>query len=781
MTTLSRHEMEQLIFGGTDNQRFTQDSPILPEVWLKYALHPDKARDLILIPDRSSNAGAFANDLNDRLRAYRKHLPKGLKAVRLRDGRHKRARIAHLPGVVAARLYFDEFLRLVLPATPWWRKMVNQYRDKLEELENAGKLKGTPLYKQFADPRVPFDLEKADVGKTSKTSLVRKLAEDMVAVEALAQASINSTRDYSRPRAAFVQTARIAGAVASLFLERELPKVENGHFRPRNKKEMAKVGGKRNEPFRVAYDHIEIARSFLTLFEDWPGPQSKLPKDQDEHEKGEISPPPVNQIWRVSLNRDVTNAVARSTLACKADAARLLFNVNCEKVIWAIADSGIDAHHPAFFDWRGTSGRSRVLRTFDFRELRESLSLDQDKVNPDLLDRLEEGVRAEIAEKDEKRMSNAVLRSKAKDRLQDLVNRLYLGADVDWALLEPLVAIDEKFVPPPTVDHGSHVAGILAADWPMNPKTGEAMRPEEVYRPAKMKLLDEGARNRCATLARDMVTAMEDGIAARAAGIRPPPATGQDMDDENEPAVITNESLRHMTGMCPDIRLYDFRVLRQDGQSDEFEVIAALQFIRFLNARAGSTMVHGVNLSLSIEHDVANYACGNTPICEECDQLAANGTVVVAAAGNLGHAGYGLGSEARSGGYNAISITDPGNAEGVITVGSTHRYKPHVFGPSYFSSRGPTGDGRLKPDLVAPGEKIKAPVGLDDEAYKDGTSMAAPHVSGAAAILMARHIELIGQPAKIKKILCETATDLGRERYFQGAGMLDVLRALQSV
>jgi hypothetical protein len=59
--------------------------------------------------------------------------------------------------------------------------------------------------------------------------------------------------------------------------------------------------------------------------------------------------------------------------------------------------------------------------------------------------------------------------------------------------------------------------------------------------------------------------------------------------------------------------------------------------------------------------------------------------------------------------------------------------------------------------------------------------MAAPHVSGAAALLIARHRELIGQPIRIKKILCETATDLGRERYFQGAGMLDVLRALQRV
>ena len=59
--------------------------------------------------------------------------------------------------------------------------------------------------------------------------------------------------------------------------------------------------------------------------------------------------------------------------------------------------------------------------------------------------------------------------------------------------------------------------------------------------------------------------------------------------------------------------------------------------------------------------------------------------------------------------------------------------------------------------------------------------MAAPHVSGAAALLMARHRELIGQPKRVKEILCSTATDLGRERYFQGHGMLDVLRAIQSV
>ncbi len=82
---------------------------------------------------------------------------------------------------------------------------------------------------------------------------------------------------------------------------------------------------------------------------------------------------------------------------------------------------------------------------------------------------------------------------------------------------------------------------------------------------------------------------------------------------------------------------------------------------------------------------------------------------------------------------------------------------------------------------MAPGEKITAPLPSRSYGLKDGTSMAAPHVSGAAALLMARYSELIGQTARVKQILCETATDLGRERYFQGAGMLDVLRALQSL
>lgn len=290
---------------------------------------------------------------------------------------------------------------------------------------------------------------------------------------------------------------------------------------------------------------------------------------------------------------------------------------------------------------------------------------------------------------------------------------------IHWELVEKFVEIKPETKPP--TNHGTHVAGIIGAS----------------------------------------------KEAAKAA------AGGKDNGDFAD-------------GMCRDIQLYDFRVLGKDIKDAEFAIIAALQFIRYLNDRDNFITIHGANLSLSIPHDVRNFACGRTPICNECEHLIESGVVVVTAAGNHGYKSFET-AEGSYDSYAAFSITDPGNADGVITVGATHRFWPHTYGVSFFSSRGPTGDGRLKPDLVAPGERIRAPFAGGDPKLGgewgdlDGTSMAAPHVSGAAAMLMARYSEFIGQPRRIKRILCENATDLGRERSFQGHGMLDVLRAFQSI
>jgi serine protease AprX len=248
---------------------------------------------------------------------------------------------------------------------------------------------------------------------------------------------------------------------------------------------------------------------------------------------------------------------------------------------------------------------------------------------------------------------------------------------------------------------------------------------------------------------------------------------GADMREKGNPDGIV------VQGMCPDIKIMDFRIISDTIENTEFAVIGALQLVRYLNSHNQYIVVHGANLSLSIPHVVESFACGRTPVCDECERLVGAGVTVVAAAGNYGYHKYRT-EKGIYPGYATLSITDPGNADGVITVGATHRRDPHTYGISYFSSRGPTGDGRMKPDLVAPGEKILSTLPGGGTGSLDGTSQAAPHVSAAAAMLMARYPELNRDPRRIKQILCESATDLGRERAFQGHGLLDTLRALQS-
>jgi serine protease AprX len=139
---------------------------------------------------------------------------------------------------------------------------------------------------------------------------------------------------------------------------------------------------------------------------------------------------------------------------------------------------------------------------------------------------------------------------------------------------------------------------------------------------------------------------------------------------------------------------------------------------------------------------------------------------VVAAAGNTGYGTQTAHQRVTNQGME-VSIHDPGNAELVITVGSTDRERPQLYGVSYFSSKGPTLDGRLKPDLVAPGERIvscatgvramnlRGHEEIDASvAYcaDSGTSVAAAHVSGAAAALLSTRSELVGRPDALKAV-----------------------------
>lgn len=245
----------------------------------------------------------------------------------------------------------------------------------------------------------------------------------------------------------------------------------------------------------------------------------------------------------------------------------------------------------------------------------------------------------------------------------------------------------------------------------------------------------------------------------------------------------------HVAGIiatiAPEVTLYDFKVLGKNGGSSS-TIIRAMHTIRRINFEAGETVIHGVNMSLGGPVPVPSYGCGWSPECQEADRLVASGVVVCVAAGNDGYkvlATVPHGELRLFSTYTDIGITDPGNAEQVITVGSTHKSSPHAHGPSYFSSKGPTGDGRRKPDCVAPGEKIvSALAGTKKGTIEmDGTSMACPHVSGAVALFLSAKPEFKGRAREVKQVLLDSCTDLDRDRYFQGAGLVDVLRMIQSV
>ena len=122
-------------------------------------------------------------------------------------------------------------------------------------------------------------------------------------------------------------------------------------------------------------------------------------------------------------------------------------------------------------------------------------------------------------------------------------------------------------------------------------------------------------------------------------------------------------------------------------------------------------------------------------------------------------------------------------------MGSVHKSKPHLYGVSYFSSRGPTADGRAKPDVVAPGERIlscRAGARSEDEHAQQpvrrsmsGTSMAAPHVSGVLACFLSARTEFIGCPDRVKSDAARrNCTDLKRDRMHQGAGMPNLVKML---
>ena len=672
-----RDFFEKLVYHNVAQRRFTQQSPVMPDVWIEFGLSPGEAQDLLMVPDWHYTSTDLARELKssldeetdgERLAAFRAQPPASGRGT---PSRH--ARVAFNQNAVVATLTLDQLVRSVLPLSHWWRREVALV---------LGPRDADRLASHLRDPE-----------QLVKT-LAALLDEDRV------EESDAISRDT-------VWLARVVGFLALVSSNPLRGELEALRGDTRAQVDLLTACFKGN--------HERIARALVDLLS---GMESVAADD----------PTP---LFSVNRNRETDVAIAASVKSVKADATQLVFDVKGEGIRWAVIDSGIDATHVAFRkrDGNGRPARvafsksraavrrrrgraagppavrnqTRVVATYDFINIRALLSASPEGV--DELDRDQFPA-----------LRDPALRDRLRAVLEDAESHV-----INWERLEPFLEVRHeptgaRKYRAPVNHHGTHVAGIIAADW-------------------------------------------------RAGDAEPPPV--RDAPD--------------MKGVAPAVELYDLRVLDDSGQGNEFAIMSALQFVRDLNNRKDFVAIHGVNLSFSIEHDVANYACGRTPVCEEAQRLVGSGITVVAAAGNSGRARYLTPTGHPDDGFRTVSITDPGNADSVITVGATHRSDPHTYGVSYFSSRGPTGDGRQKPDLVAPGEKILSTTPGNRTERLDGTSMAAPHVSGAVALIMSRHAELIGQPQRIKQILRDTATDLGREKYFQGAGLLDTLRALESI
>lgn len=235
-------------------------------------------------------------------------------------------------------------------------------------------------------------------------------------------------------------------------------------------------------------------------------------------------------------------------------------------------------------------------------------------------------------------------------------------------------------------------------------------------------------------------------------------------------------------GMAPLTKLVVYKVLNDEGTGEDAWIIKALDHIAQSNRGASELKIHGVNLSLGGSFDATVFGCGHSPICRELRHLWRSGVVVCTAAGNEGQTPL-LTDDGSIDVNTSMSIGDPANLEDSIVVGSVHADKPRLYGVSSFSSRGPTLDGRIKPDVVAPGERIAschAAFASKSDEYVElsGTSMAAPHVSGLIAAFLSVRREYIGRPDEVKALLKRTCTDIGRDVYHQGAGLPNLMKML---
>ena len=228
-------------------------------------------------------------------------------------------------------------------------------------------------------------------------------------------------------------------------------------------------------------------------------------------------------------------------------------------------------------------------------------------------------------------------------------------------------------------------------------------------------------------------------------------------------------------GVAPRADVLNVRVSDDQGMSTESDVVSALQWVL---DNKGKYNIRVVNLSLNSSVAQSYHT---SPLDAACEILWFNGIVVVVAAGNNGTA----------------TLFPPANDPFVITVGATDDKATLSTTDDVvaaFSAYGTTESGFAKPDLVAPGTKI---IGLLPENDKlsmsaarianridktyfkmSGTSVSAPMVSGAVALLLQDEPNLTPDQVKYRLKATANKTWPGYSATTSGAGYLDIYAAV---
>ena len=196
----------------------------------------------------------------------------------------------------------------------------------------------------------------------------------------------------------------------------------------------------------------------------------------------------------------------------------------------------------------------------------------------------------------------------------------------------------------------------------------------------------------------------------------------------------TGKANRLYSGVAPGTSLVVFKVLDSSGNGSISDGIAAVDETI---SRKLEFNIQILNLSLS----TSGSSNGRDSFSQVCNRAVSNGIVVIVAAGNEGP--------------NSRTIGAPAASASAITVGAGADLKEKGFFLADFSSRGPTADGRIKPDLWAPGVKVRTTRRQGGYHVVDGTSFSAPFVSGVVALMLDANPAL--RPATVKNILTSTA------------------------